>query len=555
MTTLLLAGSKATQIVSKIAEKLASMALWSMEKAAFAQTNLLVARTGFDSKQVVYEIYLPQEALSAIVKKLQELLPGSVTPSGQTLVAQLRSDAGLPQDGAEAWSATTTYSKFPGYFAKGKPFFVGMQALKNLYEQESKVQYVLEPYKGEPRYTCLAEEHKKLTKRALTPFAGWWMPILYTSILEEHRVVRETAALFDVTHMGVAEIAGKGAARFLDLLTPNDVEKLNIGQSQYSFLLTPDGDAIDDMTIYRRDKDKFMIVINASNAEKDMAWILAVATKRVVIDNEFPGREMDVIPIIRDLKAAEAGQDRKVDIALQGPRSLDIMRAAAGEDEKLKSKLASLGKWQFIEATLADMPMLICRSGYTGENWGFEAYLHPDDAAKFWNLLLAKGKPFGIQPTGLGARDSTRTEAGFPLYGHELAGELRITPLESGYPNFVRYDKPFFIGKKSLLAKDRESSNSIVRFEMQETGIRAVRPGAMVTTSQGLVIGVVTSCAYVGAKQIGMAYVDKKCTALGTKLGILNKSAQAKPIGELKPGDNLPISDVAIIVSRFAMRS
>lgn len=551
LTTLVLAGAKASQVIGNISGKLATMAAWNVEKVEYEHLHLWVARTGYCAGQTVYEIYLPAENVPALLKKLE----GQSLLAGHKLVEILRGDVGLAA--AHEWTAAAAYAKFPAYFAKGKPFFVGMQAVKEqLYAQGDKKSHVLQPYKGEPRYTCLGEEHKKLTKRALVPFAGWMMPILYTSILEEHKVVREKAALFDVTHMGVAEVSGKGAARFLDLLTPNDVEKLNIGQSQYSFLLTPEGDAIDDMTIYRRDKDKFMIVINASNAEKDLAWIREVASGKVLIDNEFPGREMDVHPLIRDLKAPEAGKDRKVDIALQGPTSLDIMKAAAGNDEKLKARLGTLGKWQFIEATIADMPMIICRSGYTGENWGFEVYLHPEDAPKFWNLLFDKGKPFGIQATGLGARDSTRTEAGFPLYGHELAGEYQITPLESGYPNFVRYDKPFFIGKKALMAKDRASTNRIVRFEMQETGIRAVRPGAVVTTPQGQVVGVVTSCAYVGAKQVGLAYVDKKFTVVGTRLGILNKSAaQPKPIGELKPGDSLPVTDAAVIVTRFAMRS
>ena len=559
MTSLTVIGPKATEVIASLATGTKELEPWTIRKVIWQQHTIYVARVGFGKSQPVYDLYLPQESVPEVANKLQELSHGNLTLAGYGVLDSLRQEAGLPITTQAAYdiTATTWYQKFGGYFFPGKPYFVGQAAFKMCYAQTTKGRHVYQLYQGEPRYTCLAQEHAKLTKRVLTPFAGWWMPILYTSILEEHKYVRETAGLFDVTHMGVVEVSGKGATRFLDLISPNEVEKLNIGQSLYSFLLTPEGTVIDDMTVYRRDKEKYMLVINASNAEKDLAWIMAIASRQVVIDNDFPDMTVDAVPEIRYLKALEAGQDRKVDVALQGPKSLEILQKLAGNDENLKKQLAGLRKWYFVETTLCGMPMIICRSGYTGESWGFEIYLHPDHAPSLWNHLLETGKAFGIQPTGLGARDSTRTEAGFPLYGHELGSEREITPQEAGYSNFLRYDKPFFIGKTALQARDHASNVRIVRFEMEQTGIRAVRPGALVFNPQGQVIGNVTSCAFVGPKQVGLAYVDKQYTTTGTKLGILNlpASKKVKTLNELQRGDTIPVPDLAIVATRFAMRS
>lgn len=557
ITSLLLVGPQANGIVAKLNS--CPIVNYTLQKVEWQHITLWIAKTDTDEHHALYSIYIAQEHLP----KLVEAIGSSAVQSGQIIIDNLRQQAGLPLDLTQAQQLTpaSLYQKFSACFSSNKPYFIGWAAYREVFasaaaDKNAKEVHVFKTYDGEPRYTALAQEHPKITERALVPFAGWWMPVLYSSILEEHKVVREKVALFDVTHMGVVDIAGKGASRFLNLITTNEVEKCKIGQSQYSYLLNPDGSVIDDILIYRRSKDNFMLVINASNAEKDIAWMKAVASRQVVIDQELSLHEVDAVPVIRDLKAQESGSDRKVDIALQGPRSLELLKILAGDDDGLKRKLETLLKSNFIEANLAGIPLFISRTGYTGEEFGYELYVHPDAAPVLWNLLLDKGKPLGIQATGLGARDSTRTEVGFPLYGHELAGAMDIDPIEAGYGAFVKFNKPFFIGKKALLAKHKNSSSQIVRFEIEGTGIRAVRPGAIVVNRQGQVIGKVTSCTFTSNKQVGMAYVDKSCSTIGTQLGIINqpqgkRAAQAKAISDYKIGDTIPVPETATVVSRF----
>jgi glycine hydroxymethyltransferase len=208
--------------------------------------------------------------------------------------------------------------------------------------------------------------------------------------------------------------------------------------------------------------------------------------------------------------------DRRVDLSLQGPNSFKILCACA--DDETKARLNRLRKFEFMHATIENMDMIISRTGYTGEEIGFEMYLHPDEAPKLWNLLLTKGENYGIKPAGLGARDSTRTEAGFPLYGHELEGDHEIDPIEAGYGSFVRFHKPFFIGRKELLERHLKTNRAVVRFKMKEKGIRAVRPGYTVHDLKGEDIGLVTSNVLVEGFQYGLALIDKKYNVEGESL-------------------------------------
>ena len=550
-----LVGPAALAILSQLDSSIATIPYLGMIMVQTENFSCHIARAGFQESQEIYQLYVELQQLPTLLEKLNANNGNQLRQAGQAVIDKLRQQAGL---GGDAIISSELPKKFPGYFAGGKPYFIGEAGLlSQLPGHQDKRQHQFQIYEGEARQTPLAAEHSKLTNRALVPFAGWQMPVLYNSILQEHQAIRERAGLFDVTHMGVLEIAGAGASRFLDLVTSNYAGKLRIGQSQYSYLLDPDGTAIDDIMVYRRGEERFMMVVNAVNAEKDLEWLVAVASKQVLIDKEYPQREVDVIPIIRDLRHPDSGDDCKIDIALQGPRSLDILKKAAA-NLKIAAQLQSLNRSMFIETKFAGIEVLVCRSGYTGEEWGYELYVHPHQAGAFWNLLLDCGQEFGIEPTGLGARDSTRTEAGFPLYGHELAGEYDITPYEAGYAAFVKYHKPFFIGKTPLLGKDRRSKNTIVRFQMAATGIRAIRPGAQVFNKRGQFIGTVTSCTFIGNIQVGMAYVDRKYAGQGSQLAIfpiaVGKEVKHKAISDLHPGDKFPLHELASIVSRFPMR-
>ena len=250
------------------------------------------------------------------------------------------------------------------------------------------------------------------------------MPVWYTGVLDEHNAVRRAAGLFDVSHMGVFEASGPHAEAFLDLVVSNYVRWYAPGESFYAYLLDAGGHVIDDLLVYRRARDRFQIVVNASNADKDWAWLNAVNNGEVLIDRERPDLRVLRPATLRNLKDPSSGADMRIDLALQGPASLKILQSLAG-DPRVKAQLGRVRKTGVTECVLANFDLVIARTGYTGEEMGFELFVHPDRAVAFWETLLEAGKPFGLQPTGLAARDSTRTEAGLPLYGHELRGTVR----------------------------------------------------------------------------------------------------------------------------------
>ena len=438
-------------------------------------------------------------------------------------------------------------------FHVSKPYFVGQKSLESVRSEVEKEEWQWQE-EGELKRTVLYEEHLKLTKKVI-PFAGWEMPVWYTSVGEEHRAVRETAGLFDVAHMGVVEVAGEHATAFLDAVTSNYVRWIGDGQSQYSYLLDPDGNVIDDVFIYRRAADRYMLVINASNAEKDLAWLNAVNSGKCLIDREHPDIEIEGPAIIRDLKDPASGDDQRVDLAIQGPNSLAILQSLT-EDEKLREKLARISRTEFIETELAGMELIVSRTGYTGEDIAYELYLHPDNAPRMWNLLLEKGRDYSLKPAGLAARDSTRTEAGLPLHGHDLAGPYNISPIEAGFGSYVKFHKPYFIGRKTLLEKEATRNMELLRFRMDEKGVRMAKLGDPVVDKRGKYIGRVTSCALdTEGFQVGLAYVDQKYNREGVQIGIIplphDKVPPTKPVEELSLGDKMLLQEWATVLTRF----
>jgi glycine hydroxymethyltransferase len=392
----------------------------------------------------------------------------------------------------------------------------------------------------------------------MVPFAGWEMPVWYTSVGDEHRAVRERAGLFDVAHMGTLEISGPHAVDFLDLVSVNYARWLVEGDSQYGALLDADGHVLDDIIVYRRARDRFLVVVNAANFEVDWAWLNAVNDNQVLIDRERPWVDVLHPVILRDLKDPTSGPEQRVDVALQGPISLQILLACA-DDPVLRARLARLQRTKFVEGALGGIDLLIARTGYTGEDVGFELYVHPHRAIALWELLLERGAPYGIAPCGLAARDSTRIEAGLPLYGHELGGPLGISPSEAGFGSYVKYHKPFFIGRTPYKARNDESARQIVRFQVRARGARAVRGGEHgepVVNRRGRVIGTVTSCTLVGDRQVGMALVHGRYAEPGTELFVYPETRRAvrKSPQEFEPGDTVALPVRAVVLSRFPER-
>ncbi|HWM93809.1 MAG TPA: glycine cleavage system aminomethyltransferase GcvT [Thermoanaerobaculia bacterium] len=337
--------------------------------------------------------------------------------------------------------------------------------------------------------TPLYESHVEAGAR-LVDFAGWDMPVQYQGVIEEHRAVRTAAGIFDVSHMGEIRVKGPEAEAFLQRLTPNDVSKLAPGRAHYSGLLTPQGTYVDDLLIYRLGAEEFLVVANASNADRDYEWIASRAGSGVEVINE---------------------SDRWALIALQGPKAAEILRPLTDP------AAMGLKYYGFLQSEVDGRPAIVSRTGYTGED-GFELYLSPEDAPAVWRRLVEAGGPQGLRPAGLGARDTLRLEAAMALYGHEI--DETTTPLEAGLAWVVKLGKGDFEGREALAAQQAGGlRRKLVGFEVEGRGI--ARQGHEVK-SEGGSVGTVTSGTWSPSfeKAIGMAYVPTELAAPGTPLEI-----------------------------------
>ncbi|KKM09021.1 glycine cleavage system protein T [Clostridiales bacterium PH28_bin88] len=324
----------------------------------------------------------------------------------------------------------------------------------------------------------------------MVEFGGWSMPVQYTGILEEHRAVREAAGLFDVSHMGEIRLQGPDALGLVQRLITNDASGMSAGQVIYSPMCLETGGVVDDLLVYRMGSDDYLLVVNASNTEKDLAWVRRHAAGNVTVTDQSP----------------ETAQ-----LALQGPRAVSILQPLADVD------LGKIKYYWFDRGRVGGIECVISRTGYTGED-GFELYLPPEKAEELWNGLLAAGKEAGLAPVGLGARDTLRFEACMPLYGHELTEQS--TPLEAGLGRFVSLDKPDFTGKEALARQQAEGlKRKLVGLEMIDRGVpRAGYPVVL----DGTTIGQVTSGSFSPTlnKNLAMAFVETPYAAAGREVGV-----------------------------------
>ena len=391
--------------------------------------------------------------------------------------------------------------------------------------------------------TALHETHKRLGAK-MVPFGGWDMPVWYTSVRDEHAAVRNAAGLFDVSHMGVLDAHGPGACAFLDHVSTNDVSALKIGRSHYSYLLDDHGDVIDDIMIYRVADARYLIVVNASNNDKDWAWLLSQH-----IDD---GR-----CVLRDLRTEPSGADRRVDLALQGPKSLGVLCLLI-TDEAQRAVLEKLPFTGIMQANLAGHDVFISRTGYTGERVAYEIFMHPDASVALWNTLLEAGAADGVKPCGLAARDSLRTEAGLPLHGHELSGPLNLAPFHIGFENFVKVNKAeAFVGKDAYAKKMEQSTTRLARFRMNDKAVRVPKLGDPVIDRRGRVVGTITSCATDGEGYLcGLALVEAALATEGTSLNVLAiPERMPAPLTQFAPlGSRTLVPDGATVISRFPPR-
>ena len=486
-----------------------------------------------------------------VFRKVQgPVVVGEVDPSGMPARREPLFAAGT--------DARELFARAPELFDLTKPYFIGQACLLAEAQAQPAGKPLpewswTEPVDAPLKRTVLYETHKRMGAK-LVPFAGWEMPVWYTSVSEEHAAVRGAAGLFDVSHMGAFEVSGPHATAFLDVIGSNYAAWLEPGQSCYGYLATPAGELIDDFMIYRRGPERYLLVVNASNEDKDWDWLTAVNEGRVRIDAQRPWVKSPARATLRNLKDPAAGADQLRDLALQGPASLAILQACTS-DPAVRFAPGQIRRTDLAEVELGGMRVVAARTGYTGEEMGFELFVHPDQQVAFWNLLLEQGKGLGIKPCGLAARDSTRTEAGLPLYGHELAGHYSISPAEAGFPGYVKFHKPFFIGREALLQGDRNRQRELVRWRMDQKGVRRPGTGSPVANRLGQVIGWVTSCSIdSNGYLLGLAIVDRRYAREETGLSIFvlpEKPLPEKQKPDLAPGDKVLLPVPATVLRRF----
>ncbi|MBC7221810.1 serine hydroxymethyltransferase [Candidatus Bipolaricaulota bacterium] len=431
--------------------------------------------------------------------------------------------------------------KHPELFALNKAYFVGGEALRG---EARRTPYMPKSPERPLQTTPLTPWHRETGAR-MAPFAGYEMPLWYSSALEEHQAVRKHAGLFDLGHMGIFEVSGRYAESFLNLVTTNYAGWLHPGQSQYGFLLDPEGQVIDDLIVYRAAKDRFILIVNAANELKDWDWLCAVNEGRALLDPKRPWVEPDGPVVLRNLKEEADGL---VDLALQGPASRDILLSLL--PKRARSMLLALRRTEFCELSVLGVPLLCARTGYTGEALGYELLVPKSEAQKVWEALLSAGKAKGLVPCGLAARDSLRTEAGLPLYGHELAGPHNILPHEAGFAPYVKLHKAFFVGREAYLEALSHWKREVVRFFV-EPGQRPIRAGATVVDRTGTVVGTVTSCVVLDGGQVGMALVPRELAKVDTPLGFVVSPGSG---GEVREGARLPLIVWGKVVPRFLRR-
>ncbi|WP_116108438.1 glycine cleavage system aminomethyltransferase GcvT [Lewinella sp. IMCC34191] len=349
--------------------------------------------------------------------------------------------------------------------------------------------------------TPLNDTHRHLEAK-LVNFAGFEMPLVYSSLKEEHHAVREAAGIFDVSHMGEFIVRGAGAQDLVQYVTSNDVTKLVEGQAQYSCLPRPEGGIVDDLLVYRlpansrmsknSEHPSYMLVVNASNIQKDWDWISS--------HNTFGAEMLDI-------------SDHTALLAVQGPKATEILEPLTDVD------LAAIPYYHFVRGSLAGVDnVLISATGYTGAG-GFELYFDGDHAAKVWKAIMDAGKPHGLKPAGLGARDTLRLEKGYCLYGNDINDTT--SPLEAGLGWITKLNGDDFVGKDFLLRqKEAGLQRRLIAFRVHDR--RAPRQGYAILNEAGENIGEVTSGTHAPSLDypLGMGYVATGYHKTGTKIQI-----------------------------------
>lgn len=337
--------------------------------------------------------------------------------------------------------------------------------------------------------TPFYNKHLKLHAK-IVEFAGYYMPMFYEGIIPEHKAVRESVGMFDISHMGEFYVSGPNALAFIQKMTTNDASHLDMWQAQYSAMLYPNGGVVDDLLVYRL-PDKYMLVVNAANIEKDFEWL-----KQHLIDGVEIKNVSDDVALL----------------AVQGPNAQKVLQKLTDTD------LETIRYYHCLPAKIAGEDMIVSRTGYTGED-GFELYMSPSQAEKIWDEVMKAGEEFSIKPCGLGARDSLRLEMKYLLYGNDM--DETTNAYEAGLGWIVKLDKGDFVGREALIQSKTEGlKRKLVCFELTE---RAFPRHGYKIIKNGVEIGTVTSGTFspMLEKGIGLGYVPADFSKNGTEFEVV----------------------------------
>jgi len=363
--------------------------------------------------------------------------------------------------------------------------------LKNFLQTAADLGSMIQTITTNLKTTPLLDLHKELGAK-LVPFAGWNMPIQFAGVLSEHTCVRERVGLFDVSHMGEIEVKGKDAKNFLQFLLSNNVEKMFDGSILYSLMCYETGGVVDDLLAYRFSENHYFLCVNASNSDKDYDWIARHASSfNVNIKNT----------------SSETSQ-----LALQGPDAKNVLQSLCD------ISLDDLSYYNFRKGMVNNVESLISRTGYTGED-GFELYLSPEKVSEVFRSLMEQGRSYGVQPIGLGARDTLRIEMGYPLYGNEI--DNNPTPLDAGLGWVIKFDKGEFLGRGSLLKQKEQGSlrRKLVGLKLLTRGVPRAHYQVF---KNGESVGEVTSGTFSPTLNtgVGLCYVSSEYSDIGNHLDV-----------------------------------
>jgi aminomethyltransferase len=358
----------------------------------------------------------------------------------------------------------------------------------------------------EPSQTPLYEDHLAAGGR-MVEFAGFRLPVHYASLTDEHHAVRQRAGLFDVSHMGEIAIRGPAALDFVQLVSCNDHQKMTVGRAQYTGIMYPEGTFVDDTLVHKMADDEFLLVVNAANRHKDVAYLEELAA------------DFDQVEVV-DLS------DEYAQLALQGPLAPEVLQPLTSEN------LSELKYYRFVKGVIADTAAIIARTGYTGED-GFELYVEPSAASGLWRAILQQGRSHGAVPVGLGARDTLRFEASMSLYGNDI--DHTTTPLEAGLDWIVKLTKGDFIGRDVLERQKEEGvERRLVGFELHERGIARHGYPVLLRKDDTEPVGLVTSGTQSPTlgRALGMTYLPIEATEIGSEffVQIRNRTAPARVV-------------------------